>query len=140
LTQQNNSNMKKILLALSLFFAVTLCTSCVDEYPDSDLLLGAWSSYECFKAGAEPFSYTLERYLFTPDGYVAFYDNSKFQFKLPYGYNATTGILAILDGTDEEGNKLTIEYPAVIEFIEEVKSDVLTISYEDGYTIRYRKR
>jgi hypothetical protein len=71
---------------------------------------------------------------------VAFYDRSKFQFKLPYGYNATTGILAILDGTDEEGNKLTIEYPAVIEYIEAVQSDVLTISYDDGYTIRYRKR
>ena len=132
--------MKKIILALSLFAAVTLFTSCVGEYPDSDLLLGAWSSYECFKQGAEPFSYTLERYLFTEDGYVAFYDRSEFQFKLPYGYNATTGILAIMDGTDEQGNKLTIEYPAVIEYVETVKSDVLTISYGDGYTIRYRKR
>ena len=132
--------MKKILLALSLFIATALCNSCVDPYPDSELLFGAWSSYECFKQGEKPFSYTLERYLFTQDGYVAFYDNSKFQFKLPFGYNATTGILAILDGTDEEGNKLTIEYPAVLEYIEAVKSDVLTISYEDGYTIRYRKR
>ena len=118
-------------------FAVTLCTSCVDEYLIQTFcwVLGLHTSLQ----SNEPFLYT-GRYLFTPDGYVAFYDNSKFQFKLPYGYNATTGILAILDGTDEEGNKLTIEYPAVIEFIEEVKSDVLTISYEDGYTIRYRKR
>jgi hypothetical protein len=132
--------MKKIILAFSLLFALTLFNSCNELYPDSELLLGAWSSYECFKQGGQPFSYTLERYLFTPDGYVAFYDTSVFQFKLPYGYNATTGILAILDGTDEEGNKLTIEYPAVIEYVEAVKSNVLTITYNDGYTIRYRKR
>ncbi len=132
--------MKKIILALSLLFAVTLLNSCNDLYPDSELLLGAWSSYECFKQGQQPFSYTLERYLFTQDGYVAFYDNSKFQFKLPYGYNATTGILAIMDGTDEHGNKITVEYPAVIEYVEAVKANVMTISYDDGYTIRYRKR
>lgn len=132
--------MKRVILALSLLFAVMLCTSCENLYPDSDLLLGTWSSYECFKKGGKPFSYTLERYIFSPDGYVSLYDNSIFQFKLPYGYNATTGILTIMDGTDEHGHKLTIEYPAVIEYIEEVKSNVLTISYQEGYTIRYRKR
>ncbi|NMB36694.1 MAG: hypothetical protein GX993_01470 [Bacteroidales bacterium] len=132
--------MKRILLVLSLFSALVLCSSCENLYPDSDMLLGTWSSYECFKKGGTPFSYTLERYIFSPDGYVAFYDNSKFQFKLPYGYNATTGILSIMDGTDEHGNKQPVEYPAVIEYIEEVKSNVLTITYDEGYTIRYRKR
>ena len=66
--------MKKIILAFSLLFALTLFNSCNELYPDSELLLGAWSSYECVKQGGQPFSYTLERYLFTPDGYVAFYD------------------------------------------------------------------